>query len=178
VKPNPRLIVVIGALLVSSACGLDEREQTAADSLENAWLAGHPSDYEDAITGCVMDKWVGEAGVDALVEDGVLSKKLRTDRLRMTGFANGTDPVSPDTATAWARAYVACQDWDVYAQDLRAREQPKASEDKVDDVADCFKDIPRDTQRQAAADTATGHQRSAAIQTVTSRAKACTALLG
>jgi hypothetical protein len=171
-----RSLAVTGLVLVTAACGLSDGEQQAADSVRQALIGHQASDHAIDQADCVSKKWVGEVGTGALTRDGVLNGKLRSDPKRMSEFLTGRLKVSAADAQAYARAYVACQDYDVIAKDA-ATQHPGASNDQVDDFADCLKDIPVDTRRQAVADGVTGKSQSNARQAVQADTLKCTHLL-
>ena len=171
-----KVVAVSGLVLATAACGLSDGEQEAADSLRQA-LAGHQAtDQALDLAECVSQKWVGEVGIEPLTRDGVLNGKKRSDPRRISEFLTGNLKVSATTADAYARAFVACQDFDAIAEDA-ATQHPGSTSDQIDDFADCLKDIPVDTRRQAVADGVTGKPDSSARQTVQTDTLECTQLL-
>jgi len=171
-----RALAVTGLVLVTAACGLSDGEQQAADSLRQALIGRQASDQVIDQADCVTKKWVGEVGTGALTRDGVLNAKLRSDPKRINQFLTGRLKVSAADANAYARAYVACQDYDSIAEDA-ATQHPSATNDAIDDFADCLKDIPVETRRQAVADGVTGEPQSNARKTVQTDTLECTKLL-
>jgi hypothetical protein len=172
VTSKPRLAAVISVLLVTAACGLNTDEQTAAHNLRDAFVVDKTTNRVVAEADCLTAKWVGEVGVDALVRDGLLTKKLKADQGKVDSLQSGQLTVSAGTATGYARAAVACEDFDVVAQDLK-KSHPKATDDQIDDYADCLKDIPVGTLRQSFVDRVTGKPNSKASRTVAASTLDC-----
>jgi hypothetical protein len=158
-------VAAVSVLLLTAACGLDDDEQTAAHNLRDAFVVDRTTDRIVDEADCLTAKWVGEVGVEALVEDGVLTRKLKADQGKVDALQSGDLTVSAGTATGYARAAVACEDFDLMARDL-GKSHPRATDDQIDDYADCLKDIPVSTLRQSFVDKVTGKPSSRASKTV------------
>lgn len=141
---NRRLSGVLAclALTLVSACSLSEGEQASADSLSRAlvWGAG-PGDRGDK-ADCVADKWVGEVGTDRLRDDGMLNAKGEAAVRQVRAALAGSSRVSRETARAYAAAWFACTDFDEVAL-AQGRALPDASEEDLDEIADCLKERDR-----------------------------------
>lgn len=156
-----RPAIALAAVLALSACSLTDDEQTAADSISSALVSKQtPSSAEDS-ADCVAEKWVGEVGTGPLVEDGVLSGEFRARADVVREVVAGRQPVSEDVAEGYAAAWLACADFDAIALD-EEEGYPDASEEELDDYADCLKAIDDDMWRDAIADRLTGEPSSSA----------------
>lgn len=135
-------------LVLVSACSLSEGEQSSADSLSRAlvWGAG-PGDENDK-SDCVADKWVGEVGTDRLRKDGLLNRKGEASVQRVRAALQGSARVSRKTSQAYAEAWFACTDFDEIAL-AQAKALPKASEEELDELADCLKERGRSSWTKA-----------------------------
>lgn len=138
--------VAVALVAILAACSLSESEETAADNLGVALAGNEPTDYAEDFAGCLAEKWVGEVGTQTLVDDGVLRKKLTVRRKALKAAQAGRRALSEESARGYAAAYVACVDHDQEALDL-AEEYPDASEEDLDEYADCLKDIGDDEWR-------------------------------
>jgi hypothetical protein len=155
-----RAFLVVALPLAMASCGLDTDESSAADSLAAA-LGGHGArESSKDSADCVADKWVGQIGTKPLVADGLLTEDLEARRAALAKVEDGTRPVSEEVADAYAAAWIACADFDAIALDRKA--DTDASAERLDEYADCLKEIDDDEWRQAIADKWTGRTESSA----------------
>lgn len=141
-------LAAVGLALALAACSLSDDEQTAADSLSRALLAkDSPKSVEDSVD-CVADKWVGEVGTGPLVDDGLLTERFQARVPVIREVLAGRQPVSREVAEGYAAAWLACVDFDAMSLDLEDT-HPDASDEDLDEYADCLKQIDRDLWRDA-----------------------------
>lgn len=156
-----RLTVAMTGLLVVAACSLTDDEQTAADSISSALVTEQSPDSARDSSDCVAETWVGEVGTGPLVEDGVLTDRFRARTDVVREVIAGRQPVSEEVAEGYAAAWLACADFDAISLD-EEEAQPSASEEDLDDYADCLKAIDDDLWRDALADRLTADHSSSA----------------
>lgn len=171
-----KLTLSVAALLLLAGCSLSDDEQAAADSIKAVLTGQNATDATRESTECVADTWVGEVGVEALVKDRLVTRDHDARRDAIAGLPRGLTPVSEEVARGFARATVACADYDSIAQDRKTAD-PSLPEQDVDEYADCLKDIDDVQQEQAIFDQVSGNVSSTAIQEVTAAAQACAAAL-
>lgn len=156
-----RLVVAVVAVLSATACSLSDDEQTAADSIANALVTDNsPKSVEDSAE-CVAEKWVGEVGTGALEDDGLIDERSRVRASVLRAAKSGKQPVSEEVAEGYAAAWVACVDFDAVSLDLEDS-HPDASEEDLDEYADCLKEIDDDLWRDGITALWTGDRSSPA----------------
>lgn len=166
----------VAALLVLAGCGLSEEEDDAAGSIEAALTAGEtvPESTVES-SECVAVKWVGEIGTDPFVEDGLLSPELEVVQPAFTDLLGGRRTTSLPVAEAYAAAWLSCIDFDVLALD---RADSGASDEEMDEFADCLKELDDDLWRQGMADAWTGNTGSPAVLGLQRERDLCESRLG
>jgi hypothetical protein len=162
--------------LALTACSLTDDEQTAADTISSALVTKQsPQSAEDS-ADCVAEKWVGEVGTGALEEDGVVNDRFRAREDVVREVVAGRQPVSEEVARGYAAAWLACADFDVIALD-EEENYPDASDEVLDDYADCLKDIDDDLWRDAITERLAGDPGSSADAGLTRELDDCRAEL-
>lgn len=157
-----RLAVAVAAVLAATACSLSDDEQAAADSLAGALVTkSSPQSVEDSAE-CIADKWVGEVGTDPLEEDGLIDDRNRARAKVVRAAEAGRHRVSGEVAEGYAAAWVACVDFDEMSLDLE-KSHTEASEEDLDEYADCLKEIEPDLWRDGIAARWSGDRTSSAL---------------
>lgn len=151
-KSSRRRRTVLGvapvlACLLLAGCGLDEAEQTVADEVRTALSDGDDDTDAQDLADCTAERWVGEAGLEALRQDGLVDgDTANVGNVRAT--ADGDRSVSEPVARAYAEARVSCLDYDAASTDVRAA-LPDASAETRDAYADCLREISDDLREDA-----------------------------
>lgn len=140
-------VAVVLACLLLAGCGLDEQEQRVADGVTTALSDGDDATDAQELAQCTAERWVGEAGLEPLRQDGLVSGE-DADEAAVRAAADGQRPVSEPVARAYARARVSCLDYDAASSDVRAA-LPDASSEVRDDYADCLRQISDDLREDA-----------------------------
>lgn len=135
-----RAVAVLGLILAMSACSLDSEERSASTALANVIEPGNPSDYQQELAECTAQRWVGEVGLDRMREANLVTKNQNAVLPRASRVLSGNTAVRRDIAEAYARARYSCSDFDEAAQDA-AKSFPDATEEQLDEYADCFKEM-------------------------------------
>lgn len=141
------LLVLLGTAL--AACSLTEEESEVAQGL------AQPLDAVDLVlthddATCVAETWVGEIGTEPFVEDGLVDQELRVRVRAVRRTLAGRRPVSPTTAEGYADSILACVDFDELSLE-RADDQPRPSEEQMDEYADCLRELDTDLWRDGLA---------------------------
>jgi len=135
------------ASLLLAGCGLDEQQQQVADEVRTALSNGDDSQDQQDLVGCTADRWVGEAGLEAMRRDGLVSgESANEDAVREA--SEGRRPLSEPVARAYARARVSCLDYDAASSEVRDA-LPDASAEVRDAYADCLRGISEDLREDA-----------------------------
>ncbi|MDT0200399.1 hypothetical protein [Nocardioides sp. AE5] len=167
---------LLSVLLVATACGsedsdeLSSDERKAAQSLAAEFQGPGPSASRRDNGVCLGKELVRRAGVDLLVSSGMLTEDLEVNQ-------DLPETVPDEIATAYADAYVACQDLRAELADV-ADFYPDLTDAQVDDYIACMDDVDDDLLRAAVIAQVTGEGEEAATAAWTEATKSCTDLLG
>ena len=158
--------------LAAGACGASAEEQLAVDSLTTAMGSGVNADqsrlFGPDYPACFAEEFVSEAGLDRLMEDGVV-----TEEGQATTDLNSS-LLSEETAEAYAEAEYACIDFDAMSTFLvDSGELAPATPAQVGDYVTCLSDIPADQWRAATADQARSEIHTDAVETFNAAVEAC-----
>jgi len=176
VPGSPRRLVVVPLVVLLAACSLSADEQTAARNLASVIGDRTAPESTQEAASCVAERWVGEAGTEALEEDGLLRRDLKVRQRAVRRLLAGRGMVSEQTAGAYAAAELSCRDHDVIALDQRAS-HPGASDEDLDEYADCLKEIDRSTLREAIIATLTGDPDAPVVREAGLAEAACSSAL-
>lgn len=171
-----RACVVAAAALTLAGCSLSGDEQTAADSLATALAGPTADDAAKDRADCLAEKWVGETGTQSLLTDEVLDARFRARPRVVSGLETGRRTATPATAEGYAAAYLACRDYDVEALALRPS-YPTATDEDLDEYADCLREISDDDWEQAIVDRLTGVPMTVAMTDLTTATTSCSLAL-
>lgn len=146
---------VLGTLLALglAGCGPSAEEQLAVDSLATAMGTGINLDnsrlFGEDFPACFAEGFVAEAGLDRLVEDGVVDEAGQA-----TSDLNSS-LISEETAEAYAEAEYACIDFTDMAGYLRqSGDLRPASPDQIQTYVDCLSEVDPDQWKAASRDQA------------------------
>lgn len=139
--------------VTTAGCGPSAQEQRAVDSLTKVMSTGINFDnsrlFGPDYPPCFAEELVADAGLDALVEDGVVDTEGNA-----TSDLN-TSLLSEETAEAYAAAEYACIDFGQMARYLQqSGELRPASRSQVDTYVDCLSEIDPDQWRENSRDQA------------------------
>jgi len=174
-RPRRRAVALAGcaaALVTTAACGLDDREQDAADALALALVADGAGELEQDTARCTAERWVGEVGADVLVGEGLLDDGLEARRARLAAVLAGRRALGDEAAEGYAAAAYSCLDFDRLSL-LTDEAYPEASAEQRDEYADCLKEVPAVVWRRALADRVGGDPASPAGETVRRAQQEC-----
>lgn len=153
-----RTAAAAALLVVLAACSLSEEESQIAQGLaQPLGTVDLVLTHDDA--RCVAETWVGEIGTEPFVEDRLVNARNQVRRGWVRRALEGRFPVSRTTAEGYADGILACVDFDEVSLERRD-DQPKPSEEQMDEYADCLRELDDDLWHDGLAATLTGEDSS------------------
>ncbi len=166
------LMLTLALVLALAGCGQGRDESAAIRSLTDRVGTGANFDsvriFGPDFPACFAERLVESAGLEQLVEDGVLTK----DQEAAASFGGGT--ISEATATAYVTAEYDCIDWtDVatYLQD--SGDLLPATKPQIEEYVACLAAIEPADWQAGRKDQTLGQDTSAAITTFETATGAC-----